>query len=294
MPDPSLSPNGGRADREAWLLGGMGMSTHGGRFGVTARDLSIAAAACYRAATVGDRARVLVRKMSRLLKNVVFQRAAASLVGAYLRLALATTRWTLDGIENIAPFFAGGPMVLAFWHERISLMPAVAELARRANADRRVAALASRHRDGRFIGAILRGFGVRVVHGSTDGPAAPGKRRDRGGAAGLRALRAALAQGDAVVITPDGPRGPRRVAAPGVAQLAALAQAPVVAASAQVRWRLTLPGWDRMVLPLPFSRGALVFRPAIAVPPASAPACLKLIEAAMTEAAERADALCGR
>ena len=96
--------------------------------------------------------------------------------------------------------------------------------------------LVSRHSDGRFIGDLLRRFGIGVVHGST-----ARRGEDRGGATGVRALLALLDAGDHVVITPDGPRGPRRVPAPGVAQISALSGIPVVPCAAQTTHRWTLP-----------------------------------------------------
>ena len=148
----------------------------------------------------------------------------------------------------------------------------------------------SRHRDGRFIGNILGRFRVSVVHGSS---AKPGKQQGKGGAAGLRQLQAVLARGGAVVMTPDGPRGPARVAAPGVAHLAAVTGAPVLPSAAQCRPRLTLKSWDRMVLPVPFGRGVLVCLPAIYVGRDGAEAALPMIAKALDVAAARADALCG-
>jgi len=233
----------------------------------------------------------------RLLKSQALQHAAASLISLYLKFALRSTRWTIEGQAHVAPYIGGGAVIVAFWHERLPVVPALWLHAQATNPNRHVAALASRHRDGRFIGGVLENFGVRIVHGSSASakPGANGaKRRDRGGAAGLRALLAALVEGQAVVITPDGPRGPRRVAAPGVAQLAALAQVPVLPASGQVRRRITLRSWDRMGLPLPFGRGALVCLPPILVPPQDAATFLSQIELALTEAADRADALCAR
>jgi lysophospholipid acyltransferase (LPLAT)-like uncharacterized protein len=101
-----------------------------------------------------------------------------------------------------------------------------------------------------------------------------------------------LSRGDQVGITPDGPRGPRRVAAPGVAQLAALSGVVVLPCSAQTTRRRVLASWDRMVLPLPFGRGVLVCQKPIAVPRDAAEAALPEIAAALTAAAEHADRLC--
>ena len=113
------------------------------------------------------------------------------------------------------------------------------------------------HRDGRFIGAVVSRFALDVVLGSSS----------RGGAKGLRVLLNLLAGGDHIAITPDGPRGPRRVAAPGVAQLAALSGAPVLPCAAQTTRRWVLRTWDRMVVPKPFGRGVVVCLPTIAVEP---------------------------
>jgi len=222
-----------------------------------------------------------------LLRRPALQSLLAALLGRYLALALGTTRWTLEGAENVAPHFAGQPAIVAFWHERLPLMPALWRQAGRARQGVRASVLVSRHSDGRLIGDLVRRFGVDIVHGSTarDG-------QERGGAAALRALVQRLAAGNHVVITPDGPRGPRRQAAQGVAQLAALSGVPVLPCAAQTSRRRVLCSWDRMVLPLPFGRGVIVCGRPIAVARRDAEATLPVIAAALSEAAERADRLC--
>jgi len=133
----------------------------------------------------------------------------------------------------------------------------------------------------------VRRFTLEVVHGSSRH-----KGRDRGGAAGARALLGVLEAGGHVVITPDGPRGPPRVAALGVAQLAARSGAPVLPCAAQTSRRWTLPSWDRMVLPLPWGRGVIVCGDPILVPRDGAEAALAGITAGITAATDEADRLC--
>ena len=222
-----------------------------------------------------------------LLRRPALQSALAVLLGRYLSLALATTRWTLHGAEHVAPHIAGRPAIFAFWHERLPVMLALWRLARRQGSRTRTNVLVSRHSDGRLIGVLVRRLGVEVVHGSTarDG-------QDRGGAAGLRVMLERLAAGEHVVLTPDGPRGPRRVAAAGVAQLAALSGMPVLPCAAQTSRRRCLRSWDRMVLPLPFGRGVIVCGPPLTFGRAEAEASLPAIAAALTAAADRADRLC--
>jgi hypothetical protein len=228
-----------------------------------------------------------------VLKSAGARRAGARLIGAYLRFALRTTRWTVDGEANLLPFVQDVPVVAAFWHECLPLMPALWLRVRRANPGRRATMLVSRHADGMLIGDALSRFGLATVHGSTArAPADGGKPADKGGAAALAALLRVLRRGDAVIITPDGPVGPAREAAEGALHLAARAGAPVLPMAARVRLARRLNSWDRMILPLPFGRGVVVCLPPIAVERSDARAALAPFTAALTAAADRAEALC--
>jgi 3-deoxy-D-manno-octulosonic-acid transferase len=225
-----------------------------------------------------------------MFKSLALQRFGVFLLGRTLDATLRTMRWTIEGEAHLIPFVADVPVVAAFWHQRLALMPALWRHVHGANGRREGAVLVSRNRDGRFIGDILAYFHVAVVHGSS---AKPGKAAGKGGVAAALQLQAVLARGGAVVITPDGPRGPARVAAPGVAHLASLSGAPVLPAAAACWPRITLNSWDRMMLPIPFGRGVLVCLPPVAVAPDAAEASLPTIAAALDAAAARADALCG-
>jgi lysophospholipid acyltransferase (LPLAT)-like uncharacterized protein len=220
--------------------------------------------------------------LKRLAKAKFTQGLIACLAGFYLRIALGTTRWRLQGGEHAAPHIAGEPVIVAFWHERQAMMPMLWVLARRQGARPRAHVLVSRHRDGRLIGAVVRWFDLDAVHGSSS----------RGGASSLRTLAGLLAAGDHVAITPDGPRGPRREAAPGVAQLAAFAGVRVLPCAAQSSRHAVLGTWDRFIVPLPFARGAIVCEPTITVGPDGWQEALPRIAAAMTAAAEAADREC--
>jgi len=241
-------------------------------------------AACYRRAHVASAVPAMLKRLTR--RPAVLEPLAAVL-GRYLALALRSTRWTLHGADNLLPYLTGKAAVFAFWHERLPMMPALWQQARGLGATTRAHVLVSRHKDGRFIGDLVRRFDLDLVHGSTHRYG-----RDRGGTAGSMLLLDRLAAGELIAITPDGPRGPRRVAAPGVARLASLSGAPVVPCAAQTSRRLVLGTWDRMVLPLPWARGALVCGPPIPVPAKGADAALPAISAALDAAAAEADRLC--
>ena len=100
-----------------------------------------------------------------------------------------------------------------------------------------------------------------------------------------------LAGGGVAVITPDGPRGPARVAAPGIAQLAGLAGLPVLACGAAASRMRRARSWDRMRFPLPFARAVVVIEAPIAVPRDNPAAALPAITEALIRATDRADTL---
>jgi hypothetical protein len=222
--------------------------------------------------------------MKRILRLPTMQAVLSWLLGTYLIVTLRTTRWELHGEIHLAPFARGGVVIAAFWHERLGLMPMLWVKARAMHPGDAISIhmLVSHHRDGTMIGSILHRFGVHILRGSSSG----------GGVTSMRKAITLLKNGRQVSITPDGPRGPRRVAAAGVAQIAALSGAPVLPCSAQISRRHVLRSWDRMVLPLPFGRGVLVCEPAVLVPRNNWESSLPIISDAMTAAADRADSLC--
>jgi lysophospholipid acyltransferase (LPLAT)-like uncharacterized protein len=221
--------------------------------------------------------------MKSVLRTARGQAMLAALLGGYLAFALRTTRWTLHGQDHFRPFGAGAPAVFAFWHEFLPLTPALKLIALELPFYRPVPihTLVSQHRDGRFIGAVVRRFGIQPVLGSST----------RGGAAGLRNLLTVLKQGALIGITPDGPRGPRRQAAFGVAQLAALSGVPIVPLAACTSRRIRLGTWDRMPIPLPFGRGVVVCGPAIHVPRHGWKDTVPAITDGLNEAARRAEVM---
>ncbi|MBE9604018.1 lysophospholipid acyltransferase family protein [Acetobacteraceae bacterium H6797] len=221
--------------------------------------------------------------LKRLQRHPAVQNAAAWLLGTYLTFVFYTTRWTVVN-EPAARFVTtpGQPMIVTFWHEGLALIAGSQWLLRRRFEVVRTIGghvLVSRHRDGRLIGEIVRRFGYDIVHASSSD----------GGSTGLRVLARLLKKGESIAITPDGPRGPRRVAAPGVGQLAAMTGAPAVAIGAATSRMKILPSWDRMRIPLPFARGVFVFSEPVNAGRDQAEWAQEAIAQAMNEACAQAD-----
>jgi lysophospholipid acyltransferase (LPLAT)-like uncharacterized protein len=97
--------------------------------------------------------------------------------------------------------------------------------------------------------------------------------------------------GFSLVVTPDGPWGPYRIAKPGVLIVARQSGLPVLPVAVRARPALRLTGrWDRQLLPLPFSRLNLVVGDPIAVA-ADRPLrpLVAVVQAALEEVTSTAD-----
>ena len=189
----------------------------------------------------------------RPLRNPVIQGVLAWLLAGWMRFCFATIRWTYEN-EAVAEavWKQGGGVLCVFWHSRIGLSPACWPLDRAQP----VKALISLSPDGQFIARAVALQGIPAVRGSS----ANKDKADRA-KGGSQALRDGLRQLKigALAITPDGPRGPAREMAEGLPLMAKLSKAPVLFIGLSCRPAIRLNSWDRAVLPLPFSKGAIVW-----------------------------------
>ncbi len=224
--------------------------------------------------------------LRRFLSSAVGVAIASALVAAYVRVVLSTTRWRVIGQPFATRLIdAGQPAVVAFWHGRLGAM---IELRARYLGAPRLAVLSSTHRDGRISAATMRRFGLDVIDGSSR----------RGGSEGLRRLVGWVRAGNWAAITPDGPRGPRMRARPGILVLARLSGAPILPVAFSTTRGRVLRSWDRMLLPYPFGSGVFVIGAPIEVPRDAGEAEVarlhEALETALTAALRTADAACGR
>ncbi|MCS7277804.1 MAG: lysophospholipid acyltransferase family protein [Aquificaceae bacterium] len=115
--------------------------------------------------------------------------------------------------------------------------------------DRGIYALVSRFRDGDIAESFLLSLGYRVVRGSSE----EGKPQ-KGGRVGLLKLIKVLREGHTVAITVDGPKGPYGKVKAGIILLAQKTGVPIVPIYVDFDWYIRLNTWDRLIIPLPFSK----------------------------------------
>jgi lysophospholipid acyltransferase (LPLAT)-like uncharacterized protein len=200
--------------------------------------------------------------LKNLLRSDAVQAILGWVLGTYLRLILRTVRWRHENLACVEPVLAGDQGAVAlFWHGRIPLCLATAPQWWR----KRTRCLVSPSADGEFIARALdmAGFPAIRVSSAKKGDAA----KARQAVAAIREAVAWVKDGGALVVTPDGPRGPNEVIAAGSLQIARRSGQPVylMGIAAAPAWRLDT--WDRVTFAAPFGRGAVVWEGPLLVPP---------------------------
>jgi lysophospholipid acyltransferase (LPLAT)-like uncharacterized protein len=73
-------------------------------------------------------------------------------------------------------------------------------------------------------------------------------------------------RGHSLCVTPDGPRGPRQKFKPGALLAAQVAGLPVVPCASGTRRAWWIEGWDRFLVPKPFSRVRIAYGEPVTIP----------------------------
>ncbi len=122
-----------------------------------------------------------------------------------------------------------------------------------------IGVMMSRSRAGQMQAGFWRLYGWPTVWGSSS--------RKREGVQALRETLRLLRAGQSMAFTPDGPKGPRHRAHPGVIYLASNAPAAIVplGVAADAFWQL--PTWDRYFIPKPFARVHVHLGHPLTIPP---------------------------
>ncbi|MBY0523914.1 MAG: lysophospholipid acyltransferase family protein [Gemmataceae bacterium] len=186
------------------------------------------------------------------IRNPWLIRLLALVASLIVRAWIGTLRYRVRPLgPNVDPHLVQGPerYIYAFWHETL-LLPAYHYS--RPNTH----VLISQHADGELVAQIAQHLGCSVVRGSAT----------RGGVQALRQVMR-LGDGTHVVVTPDGPQGPRRRIQDGLIFMAArtgMLLVPVGFGCCKP-WRFQ-KSWDRFAVPKPFSRARCVMGKPISIP----------------------------
>ena len=168
------------------------------------------------------------------------------------------------------------PCILAVWHGRLLYFVHLYRW-------RFATMLVSRSKDGEVLSRLLARFGLHATRGSSS----------RHGSQGLLQMVKRIRQGYYGAITPDGPRGPRYYAHPGVVAVAKKAGVPILPVAYGAQWKRVLGSWDAFVVPLPFSRVVVIYGEPIYVPSEASAAVMRAkrqeVETCLRRLTEMAD-----
>jgi lysophospholipid acyltransferase (LPLAT)-like uncharacterized protein len=186
------------------------------------------------------------KKHTRLDDWFTFHVAPYGIAGVCLALG-RTWKKAIIGESSLRDIRAGGKSpIFAFWHERLF---SLANMWRREN----IHYLSSESRDGEISAKANDFLGFTVVRGSASH-------------SGLKAMRQLIKHSSAgfdIALTPDGPRGPRRVAKDGIVYLGMKTGLPIIPITSAASSKWVLKSWDRFQVPKPFSRVLIVLGPPI-------------------------------
>jgi lysophospholipid acyltransferase (LPLAT)-like uncharacterized protein len=172
-----------------------------------------------------------------------------------IRVICSTLRWDVRGGGHVDQITATGHRaIFTFWH---SCIFSATWLWRK----RGIVVMSSRSRDAEYVGRFIKRFGYGTARGSAT----------RGGGRALAEMAECLSNDMHVAFTIDGPRGPAYVAKPGAVTLARHTGQAILPFHIAARRFITLPSWDRLQIPLPFTRAiTLVAEPIYVARDASA------------------------
>ena len=127
--------------------------------------------------------------------------------------------------------------MVALWHN--SLLPLLFHL-RYYGA----VIIVSQSKDGELIAKVLHRLGFYTVRGSSS----------RGGARAMLGMSKYMEKGHVGAITVDGPKGPRHHVKPGIIHTVKHTKCPLLVVTVNPKRAKVFSSWDKLVLPLPFSK----------------------------------------
>lgn len=176
---------------------------------------------------------------NRFVNRLIAQLGTLCLKAYYLTVRVDQRR-VVPGATPYEPTVGDSRYCFCLWHDAIVTCLFSSRIYK-------LSGLISRHQDGTYLSDAAVKVGLTPVRGSTS----------RGGAEAIKQL---IDRPDLhVCITPDGPRGPRRVMKEGIVYLASRTNRPVVPTTVTATSYWSIPGnWSDMLIPKPFSRVLLL------------------------------------
>lgn len=165
-------------------------------------------------------------------------------ISRYLSFCNRTTKWQIEGLDEMKSALNEGPILLMMWHSRMA-MGAVHWPSDHAP----VSSLHHRSPLGRISGVMQRNEGLTPFEMSAKRPNLVASRK----------VMKRFRDGISIVMTGDGPSGPAHELQKAPLDWATRLNVPIFAYAFSTTRGHRFNSWDRLLLPYPYGRGAQVF-----------------------------------
>ncbi|MCW8821211.1 MAG: lysophospholipid acyltransferase family protein [Sulfurovum sp.] len=171
-----------------------------------------------------------------------FLRQAGQVIIPFLAYILMRITWfTTFKKFNFITSIGEDQHVCVCWHGELFMTP---QAYRHIHKNHPASAIISQHFDGELMAGTLNWFSIKPLRGSS-----------RKGAQKvlLQAFRS-IKNGEEVLISPDGPKGPRHTVSDGAIGLALKSKLPMMVINFTTKRFWQFNSWDKFVIPKPFSK----------------------------------------
>jgi lysophospholipid acyltransferase (LPLAT)-like uncharacterized protein len=173
-------------------------------------------------------------KNSKLVFNLL-----VGMVFIYLKFAYFTSRWKFKVPENFDQKTLDNEngLIFAIWHNRLAYSMYIFK------NYKNIFGLTSPHSDGKIISTLVSMMGYKIIEGSSN----------KNSHFAVKEIIKQLLNGNKIVVTPDGPRGPVYKNGSTITKIASKYNKKIVPVSCYASGYFQLKSWDSMMLPKPFS-----------------------------------------
>jgi lysophospholipid acyltransferase (LPLAT)-like uncharacterized protein len=133
--------------------------------------------------------------------------------------------------------------VVVSWHAELLMIPVFYNYLRKGTSQK-ASVIVSKHFDGEMLAKLFEYLHIIPMRGSTK----------KGAKEVLFAALRSAREGNDILISPDGPRGPRHHLQNGAIAIALKMKLPLMILNYKPRSYWQLNSWDRMIIPKPFTQ----------------------------------------
>ncbi len=183
----------------------------------------------------------------KILKSTLLENLIGKLIYSYIWIVKITSKVNIQyrGSFDYEALLNSHNNIFAFWHQQIALGVMIL-----GQMGPKMTALISSHSDGKIVASVAKNTGCSIISGSTNKQAS----------SALRNILQTLKSKGNIVITPDGPRGPREQVNSNIMAIANKTSSKIIAVGFSSSKYIQFKSWDLFRLPLPFSNINVVFQ----------------------------------